>query len=148
LTDTAALSQTPHCRPIFFTRTYTTDLKILGQARADLREACLLRPCIPLDRLTLVASELLCNAILYGEHHLPDTSVLVRLDVSEVQAKLEVIGDGQPFALPNINGTPPSPHLPYGRGLYLVAHFSTRWGQEVAGQGRLCMWSEFDLSAD
>ncbi|WP_329295850.1 SpoIIE family protein phosphatase [Streptomyces sp. NBC_01455] len=83
----------------------------------------------------LVASELVTNAIRYGK-------TPIRLRLIRDQALICEVYDGSTTA----------PHLRYarsgdegGRGLYLVAQFTQRWGTRYTGQGKT-IWTEQDLN--
>ncbi|MGV9704300.1 SpoIIE family protein phosphatase [Streptomyces sp. NPDC003483] len=82
----------------------------------------------------LVASELVTNAIRYGEPP-------IRLRLIRDQSLICEVSDGSTTA----------PHLRYarsgdegGRGLYLVAQFTQRWGTRYAQNGKT-IWTEQDL---
>lgn len=101
-----------------------------------------------LDKLTetaeLVISELVTNALETTIRHNLDTPIRLRLS-SNGQAVLIEVWDADPTApkLPTMNAD----HLPSadeegGRGLFLVATLSERWGCYKLNHGGKVVWAE------
>ncbi|GGX81126.1 SpoIIE family protein phosphatase [Streptomyces fructofermentans] len=85
----------------------------------------------------LILSELVTNAIRYGESPI----------------RLRLLRDGDSLICEVADGTSTSPHLRRaastdegGRGLFLVAQMSRRWGTRYTDRGKI-IWAEQDLDA-
>jgi anti-sigma regulatory factor (Ser/Thr protein kinase) len=92
-------------------------------------------PC-DVDRVGLVVTELLTNALLHGRE-----PVRVRAMVIEDHLRIEVHDSGE--AVPTRRDAGPDDVT--GRGLMLVAGLVERWGVDQSGDGK-CVWAEFELT--
>ena len=82
-----------------------------------------------IETAELLASELVTNAVMYGQG---DCSISGSLDVATGTVEIRVHDASQsvPTVLPH-----PS-DLPSGRGLWLVNHLALQWGTEVMPGGK------------
>lgn len=79
------------------------------------------------DRIVLLASEAITNAMAHGNNWEPDKTATVSLVVQKDEVQLEVTDEGRGFALPaNINeALSPDKRLnDHGRGLLLMHEFA------------------------
>ena len=95
-----------------------------------------------LDELELVASELVGNSVRHALSGRPEEVIDLRILASPERVRLEVADSGQGFA--------PDPSRPSdlsqgGRGLFLVAALSDRWGVDT--QVRTTVWCELEVPA-
>ncbi|WP_186816477.1 ATP-binding protein [Cellulomonas aerilata] len=91
---------------------------------------------IPL--LKLLASELVTNAVLHGPANGPLT---VRVSTSDGQLRVEVDDEGlDPPQLRDPTATEMG-----GRGMILLARFSTRWSWDRRASGGKTVWFDFPL---
>jgi anti-sigma regulatory factor (Ser/Thr protein kinase) len=88
-----------------------------------------------IDRVVLVGSELVTNAVLHG--YGPPR---LRLALKGGCARLSVY-DGSP-GLPAPRVSPEGLTAQSGRGLAIVAHIADRWGTDRDGEGKW-VWAEF-----
>lgn len=85
------------------------------------------------DRVGLVVTELLTNALLHGKE-----PVRVRAAFVRDHLRIEVSDAGE--AVPQPRRAEPTATT--GRGLMLVAGLVERWGVDQSGDGK-CVWAEF-----
>lgn len=90
------------------------------------------------DRVGLVVTELLTNALLHGRE-----PVEVHASTADDHLRIEVHDSGE--AVPLQRRADPSDVT--GRGLMLVAGLVERWGVDQSGDGKF-VWAEFDSPAD
>ncbi len=109
------------------------DLPSAGTARALVREH------LPghgrLDDIELVVSELVANAVKYGQGGV-EVAVATAPDALRV-AVASVAGETEPQV------RPATAHEPGGRGLAIVDTLADRWGWHREGD-RIAVWAEFD----
>lgn len=86
------------------------------------------------DRVGLVVTELLTNALLHGQE-----PVEVHAAVVDDHLRIEVHDASK--AVPEERHTEPTAVT--GRGLMLVAGLVERWGVDQSGDGK-CVWAEFE----
>ena len=90
------------------------------------------RPAVPLDDVTLVVSELVTNAVVFGGG---DVTLSVGLDDGTIQVEVT-------DAEPDLPDTPPAAvNADAGRGLLLVSRLARRWGVRPADGGKV-VWAE------
>jgi anti-anti-sigma factor len=96
-----------------------------ARARVEVREA--LRDCDPSEvaNIVLLTSELVTNAVVHPRG-VGNTPVSLRLTVYCERIRIEVEDCGEGFD----HVAPVLPEGERGRGLFLVARFSDRWGHE------------------
>lgn len=90
------------------------------------------------DRVGLVVTELLTNALLHGRE-----PVHMHAELVENHLRIEVTDAGE--AEPNAKQASPTDTT--GRGLMLVAGLVERWGVDRSGDGK-CVWAEFASPAE
>src|SRR6478752_9596257 len=88
------------------------------------------------DRVGLVVTELLTNALLHGEEP-------VEVHASTVEDHLRIAVHDAGEAVPHARH--PGPTEVTGRGLMLVAGLVERWGVDQSGSGKY-VWAEFEPS--
>jgi serine/threonine-protein kinase RsbW len=91
-----------------------------------------------LARITLLASELIANAVLHGP---ADGVVVVRTGVTGAMLRVEV--DDQAAALPRVRQ--PDPHELGGRGMLLVDTYAARWGCDLRSPVGKTVWFESEM---
>jgi anti-sigma regulatory factor (Ser/Thr protein kinase) len=84
------------------------------------------------DSATLVASELVTNAVLHAR-----TEITLRLDVDESRIRIEVYDDNPRLPV----AVAPPADATSGRGLSLVSAVATAWGMEHRSSGKV-VWAE------
>ena len=89
------------------------------------------------DRLQLLVSEVITNAIRHGELR-PDDEIYLNMSFRPGVLRVEIIDRGKGFE-PTI---PPVPGSRSGWGLYLLDQLADRWGTERTD--RTSVWFEFD----
>lgn len=87
--------------------------------------------------LAIIVSELSTNVV---QHVRGSYTVYVEM-TSNHSALISVEDNGDPSTTPRVLGRP-EPDAPHGRGLFLVAAFSSRMGTEITAQGRRRVWAE------
>jgi len=90
------------------------------------------------DRVGLVVTELLTNALLHGREP-------VEIHASTVEDHLRIEVHDSSEAVPHQRRAQPTDVT--GRGLMLVAGLVERWGVDQSGDGKF-VWAEFDPAPD
>lgn len=97
-------------------------------------------PADVLDDARLLVSELVGNAVRYGQEE-----IILRLRPDPPGIGVEVTDHGE--QMPTMPDSRPDPTVPNGRGLMIVAALAHRWGIEPNGTGPgKTVW--FDLHVD
>ena len=91
-------------------------------------------PLAVVDDAALLVSELVTNAVRYGE-----PPIRLKLCVDDGRIGVAVHDDGP--RLPVVPSGPPGPDRPNGRGLLIVDAVARRWGVERAERGKR-VWFE------
>jgi anti-sigma regulatory factor (Ser/Thr protein kinase) len=86
------------------------------------------------EDVTLMVSELVSNAVLYGEGEI---GLMVEKDVDKVRVTVTDQGRAEPVA----HGMPESEAI-RGRGLAIVDRLSHRWGVRTDPHGGTAVWFE------
>ena len=95
-----------------------------------------------LDDVELVASELVGNSVRHALHDCPGGVIDLRIEASPEIVRLEVRDPGPGF---ESDAGRPSDLSPSGRGLFLVAALSERWG--VERRTSTMVWCELNVRA-
>jgi serine/threonine-protein kinase RsbW len=95
-----------------------------------------------LERGGLVVSELVTNCVRHA-HLAPEQRIDLLVWARRELLRLEVLDDGDSFD-PVVAG-PGSELSPHGRGLWIVAQLTDRWGIDVSHSTRV--WCEFEARA-
>jgi hypothetical protein len=108
-----------------------------GAARQMVAEACLDWDCgIQLEAATLIASEMVTNALLHA-------GTMLELSVARCEDRLRIaVGDGNTRTPQR---QPMDPSRVTGRGMLLVAAFSRSWGVLPTAQGGKVVWAVLDV---
>lgn len=120
--------------------TLAADVSAPGQARAYLLaqlETTRLPEGVPIDKVVLIASELVTNAVQAGA-----TIVEIGLNITEGRLDLVVIDDAGGWPTP----TSPAPDDTEGRGLLIVEHLADSWNVAARNPGKAVTTSWFDQS--
>ena len=120
--------------------TLAADVSAPGQARAFLSaqlEATRLPEGVPVDKVVLIASELVTNAVQAGA-----TIVEIGANVTEGRLDLVVIDDAGGWPTP----TSAAPDDTAGRGLFIVEHLADTWVVAARRHGKAVTVSWLDQS--
>lgn len=116
-------------------RTFSRDAAEVPRARRFVADALDRAGLRATDEVLLVISELVTNAVLYG-----DDPVELHLEVDEGELHLEVLdGGGDPPVAP---AGMPHGEAHGGRGLPLVASLSRAWGARLDPRGYTMVWAD------
>jgi len=121
--------------------TLAADVSAPGQARAFLiaqLETTRLPEGVPIDKVVLIASELVTNAVQAGA-----TIVEIGVNVTEGRLDLVVTDDAGGWPAP----TNPTPDDTAGRGLLIVEQLADAWDVAARKHGKAVTVSWFDQSA-
>lgn len=121
--------------------TLAADVSAPGQARAFLMaqlETTPLPEGVPIDKVVLIASELVTNAVQAGA-----TIVEIGVNVTEGRLDLVVTDDAGGWPTPNS----PTPDDTAGRGLLIVEQLADAWDVAARKHGKAVTVSWFDQSA-
>jgi two-component sensor histidine kinase len=94
------------------------------------------------EALSLLVNELVTNSLLHACSHGEAIDLCVQSTSDGEFVRAEVRDPGAGFTPPDGN---PGLEATSGRGLYLVASVSDRWG--VESQPRTCVWFELSLGS-
>ncbi|MYY08839.1 ATP-binding protein [Streptomyces sp. SID4919] len=106
-----------------------------GYARSRVAEDAPGASADHLDTVALVVSELVTNAVRYGSH--PGAAVRVTVDADETRTHVAVTD----HARRRPRRRRGAPEDTRGRGLFLLAAVTARWGVTVSPQGKT-VWAE------
>lgn len=95
-----------------------------------------------LERGSLVVSELVTNCVRHA-HLGPEQQIGLRVRARRELLRVEVLDDGDGFD--PVVTTPSTEQGPGGRGLWIVAQLTDRWGIDVSHSTRV--WCEFEARA-
>lgn len=117
------------------TRRFRRSIPEIPQSRRFVAEVLRSQGSDADDAVLLVTSELVTNAVRYG-----DGDVELRVITGPGRVRLEVLDDGHaPLTAPDVV---PPPDSPGGRGLHLVRTIAQRWGSGFDAEGRTMVWAE------
>lgn len=121
--------------------TLTADVSAPGQARAFLMaqlETPRLPEGVPIDKVVLIASELVTNAVQAG-------ATMVEVGVNVTEGRLDLVVTDDAGGWPTMIS--PTPDDTAGRGLLIVEQLADAWDVAARKHGKAVTVSWFDQSA-